>query len=228
MDRIIAPSILAADLNHLSEEIEMINRSEAGYIHLDIMDGVFVPNISFGIPVATHVSKISKKPLDVHLMVINPDILIDPFVDAGASGITVHYEVCKHLHRTIFNIKKHGLRASVCLNPHSPVSLLEDIISDLDMVLIMSVNPGFGGQPFIENTYKKIQQLRLLTEKYNPDCDIEVDGGVNYDTAKKLYASGANVLVSGSFVFNSDNPEETIQKLEKSLNFTYFRLFAKV
>ena len=214
MDRIIAPSILAADLNHLSEEIEMINRSEAGYIHLDIMDGVFVPNISFGIPVAKHVSKITKKPIDVHLMVINPDILIDPFADAGASSITVHYETCKHLHRTIFNIKSHGLKASVCLNPHTPVSLLEDIISDLDMVLIMSVNPGFGGQEFIENTYKKVKQLKELTNKYNPKCNIEVDGGVTFETAKKLYESGANVLVSGSFIFNSDNPEETIKKLK--------------
>lgn len=214
MDRIIAPSILAADLNHLRDEIEMINRSEAGYVHLDIMDGVFVPNISFGIPVTIHVAKISQKPLDVHLMVINPDNLINPFVDAGASGITVHYETCTHLHRTIFNIKNQGLRASVCLNPHTPVSLLEDIISDLDMVLLMSVNPGFGGQPFIENTYKKIGQLRQLTDKYNPDCDIEVDGGVNYETAKKLYESGANVLVSGSFIFNSENPEETIRNLK--------------
>ena len=214
MERIIAPSILAADLNHLSEEIEMINRSEAGYIHLDIMDGVFVPNISFGIPVAKHVSKISKKLLDVHLMVINPDNLIGPFIDAGANSITVHYETCKHLHRTIFNIKNHGLGASVCLNPHTPVALLEDIISDLDMVLIMSVNPGFGGQPFIENTYKKIKQLRELTDKYNPKCNIEVDGGVNFETAKKLYESGANVLVSGSFLFNSKNPEETIKSLK--------------
>ncbi len=214
MERIIAPSILAADLNHLSNEIEMINRSEAGYIHLDIMDGVFVPNISFGIPVTTHVAKISQKPLDVHLMVINPDTLINPFVDAGASGITVHYETCTHLHRTIFNIKNHGLRACVCLNPHTPVSLLEDIIGDIDMVLVMSVNPGFGGQPFIENTYKKIKQLRELTDKYNPECNIEVDGGVNYETAKKLYESGANVLVSGSFIFNSANPEETIRNLK--------------
>ena len=214
MDRIIAPSILAADFNHLSEEIEMINRSEADYIHLDIMDGVFVPNISFGVPVVKHVAKISKKVLDVHLMVINPDTLIEPFVDAGADSITVHYETCTHLHRTIFNIKNRGLRASVCLNPSSSVSLLEDIIGDVDMVLIMSVNPGFGGQPFIENTYKKIRQLRKLTDKYNPNCDIEVDGGVNFETAKKLYESGANVLVSGSFVFNADNPEETIRKLK--------------
>lgn len=214
MKRIIAPSILAADLNHLGDEIEMINQSEADYIHLDIMDGVFVPNISFGIPVATHVSKITNKPLDVHLMVINPDTLIKPFIDAGASIITVHYEVCKHLHRTIFDIKRQGLKASVCLNPHTPVSSLEDIIGDLDMVLIMSVNPGFGGQPFIENTYKKIRQLRELTNKYNPNCDIEVDGGVNFDTATKLYESGANVLVSGSFIFNSEHPIETISKLK--------------
>lgn len=214
MERIIAPSILAADLNHLGDEIEMINQSEAEYIHLDIMDGVFVPNISFGIPIARHVSKITNKLIDVHLMVVNPDTLIKPFIDAGASNITVHYETCTHLHRTIFNIKRQGLKASVCLNPSSPVSLLEDIIGDLDMVLVMSVNPGFGGQPFIENTYKKIRQLRELTDKYNPDCNIEVDGGVNFETAKKLYESGANVLVSGSFIFNSDNPVETISKLK--------------
>jgi ribulose-phosphate 3-epimerase len=215
MERIIAPSILAADLNHLSDEIEMINQSEAEYIHLDIMDGVFVPNISFGIPVAKHVSKIAKKLIDVHLMVVNPETLITPFKEAGASSITVHYETCTHLHRTIFEIKNQGLKASVCLNPSTPVSMLEDIISDLDMVLIMSVNPGFGGQPFIENTYKKIRQLTELTNKYNPKCNIEVDGGVNYETGKKLYESGANVLVSGSFIFNSDNPTETISKLKK-------------
>jgi ribulose-phosphate 3-epimerase len=214
MTRIIAPSILAADFNNLGKDIEMINQSEAGYIHFDVMDGVFVPNISFGIPVIEHVRKIAQKPLDVHLMIVNPDNLIEPFVSAGASIITVHYEACKHLHRTIQIIKNEGVKASVCLNPHTPVAVLEDIIADLDMVLLMSVNPGNGGQVFIENTYKKVEQLKKLVEKYNPDCLIEVDGGVNYETGKKLFELGANVLVAGSFVFNSENPAETIRQLK--------------
>jgi len=211
MQRIIAPSILAADFNNLGKEIEMINRSEAGYIHFDVMDGVFVPNISFGIPVIEHVNKIAHKPLDVHLMIVNPDGLIKPFAKAGASIITVHYEACTHLHRTIQLIKKQGVKASVCLNPHTPVAVLEDII--LDMVLLMSVNPGFGGQIFIENTYKKVRQLKALIEKNNPDCLIEVDGGVNFETGKKLFENGADVLVAGSFVFSSKNPAETIRQL---------------
>lgn len=215
MTRIIAPSILAADFNNLGNEIEMINQSEAGYIHFDVMDGVFVPNISFGIPVIEHVNKIAKKPLDVHLMIVNPDALIIPFVKAGASVITVHYEACRNLHRTIQVIKNQGIKASVCLNPHSPVSLLEDIIAELDMVLLMSVNPGYGGQVFIENTYKKVTQLKNLIEKYNPSCLIEVDGGVNYETGKKLFELGSNVLVAGSFVFKSENPTETIRQLKR-------------
>lgn len=214
MTRIIAPSILAANFNNLGKDIELINNSEAGYIHFDVMDGVFVPNISFGIPVIEHVNKIAKKPLDVHLMIVNPDSLIIPFIKAGASIITVHFEACRNLHRTIQVIKDHGVKASVCLNPHSPVSLLEDIITELDMVLLMSVNPGYGGQVFIENTYKKVNQLKNLTLKYNPDCLIEVDGGVNYETGRKLFELGANVLVAGSFVFNSDNPTETIRQLK--------------
>lgn len=214
MTRIIAPSILSADFNNLGKDIEMINRSEAGYIHFDVMDGVFVPNISFGIPVIEHVNKIAQKPLDVHLMIVNPDSYLEPFADAGASIITVHYETCRHLHRTIQKIKKLGIKASVCLNPHTPVMLLEDIISELDMVLLMSVNPGNGGQVFIENTYKKVIQLRTLIDNKNPDCLIEVDGGVNYETGKKLFECGANVLVAGSFVFSSENPVETIQKLK--------------
>ncbi len=213
MGRIIAPSILAADFNNLGKEIEMINRSDAGYIHCDVMDGVFVPNISFGIPVIEHVKKIAQKPLDVHLMIVNPDGLIAAFAKAGASIITVHYEACNHLHRTIQHIKSHGVKASVCLNPHTPVALLEDIIADLDMVLLMSVNPGFGGQTFIENTYKKVRQLKELIEKNNSKCLIEVDGGVNFETGKKLFDNGADVLVAGSFVFNSKNPEETIHQL---------------
>lgn len=214
MNRIIAPSILSADFNHLGHDIEMINNSEAGYIHFDVMDGVFVPNISFGIPVIEHVKKIACKPLDVHLMIVNPDALIPSFVKAGASIITVHYEACTHLHRTIQLIKKLGVKASVCLNPHTPVALLNDIITELDMVLLMSVNPGFGGQSFIENTYKKVVQLRELIDKNNPECLIEIDGGVNYETGKKLFQKGANVLVAGSFVFGSASPSETISKLK--------------
>lgn len=213
MGRIIAPSILAADFNNLGKEIEMIDRSDAGYIHCDVMDGVFVPNISFGIPIIEHVKKIAQKPLDVHLMIVNPDGLIQAFAKAGASIITVHYEVCTHLHRTIQLIKSTGAKASVCLNPHTPVAVLEDIITDLDMVLLMSVNPGFGGQNFIENSYKKVRQLKELIQLNNPHCLIEVDGGVNYETGKKLFEIGADVLVAGSFVFNSDNPTETIRQL---------------
>lgn len=214
MGALIAPSILSADFNNLGSDIEMINKSEADYIHFDVMDGVFVPNISFGIPVIKHVSRIAKKPLDVHLMIVNPDKFIEPFYKAGASIITVHYEACPHLHRTIQQIKSFGVRASVCLNPHTPVAVLEEIIADVDMVLLMSVNPGFGGQQFIENTYKKVRQLRRLIDKENPDCLIEIDGGVNFDTGKKLLNAGANILVAGSFVFNSENPSATISGLK--------------
>lgn len=215
MKRLVAPSILSADFNHLGKDIEMINQSEADYIHFDVMDGVFVPNISFGIPVIKHVKRIAEKPLDVHLMIVQPDHFIEPFVNAGASIITVHYEACKHLHRTIQLIKSFGIEASVCLNPHTPVAVLEDIIHDLDMVLLMSVNPGFGGQKFIENTYKKVRQLRSLIDSVNSECLIEVDGGVNFETGKKLYEAGANVLVAGSFVFGSENPKETISGMKR-------------
>ncbi len=214
MSRLIAPSILSADFNRLGKDIEMINKSEADYIHFDVMDGVFVPNISFGIPVIQHVNKIAEKPLDVHLMIVDPDRFIEPFVKAGASILTVHYEACQHLHRTIQQIKSFGVKASVCLNPHTPVFLLEEVIADLDMVLLMSVNPGFGGQAFIENTYKKVKQLKTLIEKSGADCLIEVDGGVNNETGKLLFEAGADVLVAGSFVFNSENPSETISKLK--------------
>jgi ribulose-phosphate 3-epimerase len=214
MSRFIAPSILSADFNHLGKDIEMLNQSQADYIHFDVMDGVFVPNISFGLPVIEHVNKIASKPLDVHLMIINPDHFIEPFVKAGAAIITVHYEACKHLHRTIQLIKAQSAKASVCLNPHTPVSVLEDIISELDMVLLMSVNPGFGGQSFIENTYKKVEQLKSLIEAKNPKCLIEIDGGVNNETGMKLFNAGADVLVAGSFVFNSKSPIETIEKLK--------------
>ncbi len=214
MKRLIAPSILSADFNNLGNAIKMINQSEADYIHFDVMDGVFVPNISFGIPVIEHVNKIATKPLDVHLMIVEPDKFIEQFVKAGAAIITVHYEACVHLHRTVQIIKSYGAKASVCLNPHTPISLLEDIISDLDMVLLMSVNPGFGGQAFIENTYKKVKQLKALIEKKNTECLIEVDGGVNIETGKHLFDAGADVLVAGSFIFNSENPSDTIAKLK--------------
>ncbi len=214
MKRLIAPSILSADFNNLGKDIQMINQSEADYIHFDVMDGVFVPNISFGIPVIEHVNKIATKPLDVHLMIVDPDKFIEPFVKAGATILTVHYEACPHLHRTIQLIKSYGAKASVCLNPHTPISVLEDIISDLDMVLLMSVNPGFGGQAFIGNTYNKVKRLKELIEKKNPKCLIEVDGGVNNENGKQLFNAGADVLVAGSFVFNSENPSDTIAKLK--------------
>lgn len=213
--RFIAPSILSADFNNLGDDIRMINQSEADYIHFDVMDGVFVPNISFGIPVIQHVARIATKPLDVHLMIIDPDRYIVPFIDAGASILTVHYETCPHLHRTISQIRELGTKASVCLNPHTPVGLLENILPDLDMVLLMSVNPGFGGQKFIEFTYEKVRTLKKMIVDRNPDCLIEVDGGVNYDTGARLFEAGADVLVAGSFIFGSDSPLKTIQNLKK-------------
>jgi ribulose-phosphate 3-epimerase len=209
----IAPSILAADFNNLRKDIQMINESEADFIHCDVMDGVFVPNISFGIPIVEHVKKIAEKPLDVHLMIVNPEKYIEAFAEAGADLLTVHYETCPHLHRTLNQIRENGMKAGVCLNPHTPVRGLEDIISELDMVLLMSVNPGFGGQKFIHHTYKKVQQLKKLILESNANCLIEVDGGVNYDTGKKLVEAGVDVLVAGSFVFGSENPKETIRNL---------------
>ena len=212
--KLIAPSILSANFNNLGADIKMLNESEADWIHFDVMDGIFVPNISFGIPVIDHIAQITPKPLDVHLMIVDPDKFIVPFAQAGASIITVHYEACVHLHRTVACIKEQGKKASVCLNPHSPVSLLENIITDVDMVLLMSVNPGFGGQKFIEGTYNKLTQLKHLIENKNPNCLIEVDGGVNYQTGARLFALGANVLVAGNFVFSSDSPQETIRNLK--------------
>ncbi|HDR52602.1 MAG TPA: ribulose-phosphate 3-epimerase [Mariniphaga anaerophila] len=209
----IAPSILAADFNRLGDEIRMINQSEADFIHCDVMDGVFVPNISFGIPIVEHVKKIAEKPLDVHLMIAEPDKYIEAFATAGASWLTVHFETCPHLHRTVTAIKELGVKASVCLNPHTPVAVLENIISDIDMVLLMSVNPGFGGQKFIPNTYRKVKQLKQLILDNKTECLIEVDGGVNYETGKKLVEAGVDVLVAGSFVFGSENPQETIRNL---------------
>ena len=212
--KLVAPSILAADFNHLGDAIEMINNSEADMIHCDIMDGVFVPNISFGLPIVQHVHQIARKPLDVHLMIIDPDRYIADFCKAGAAILTVHYETCPHLHRTIQLIKEMGAQASVCLNPHTPVALLSDIVEDLDMVLLMSVNPGFGGQKFIENTYSKVAQLKELLIQKNSKAIIQVDGGVNLEVGQKLYSNGADVLVAGSFIFNSPNPAQTIAGLK--------------
>jgi len=213
--KLVAPSILAANFNQLGDQIEMINQSEADLIHCDIMDGVFVPNISFGLPIVQAVNQISKKPLDVHLMIVSPEKYINAFHQAGASIITVHYEACTHLYRTIQQIKDLGIKASVCLNPHTPMALLEDVISELDMVLLMSVNPGFGGQLFIENTYQKALALKEMILRKNSPALIEVDGGINFEVGKKLFSCGVDILVTGSFVFNSENPIETISKLKQ-------------
>ena len=213
--KLVAPSILAADFNNLGDQIEMLNKSEADFVHCDVMDGVFVPNISFGIPVIQAVNRVSQKPLDVHLMIVNPERYIAEFHKAGASVITVHYEACTHLHRTVQQIKNLGIKASVCLNPHTPVALLEDIISELDMVLLMSVNPGFGGQQFIENTYRKAKALKEMILRRNSKALIEVDGGVNFEVGKKLYEAGVDILVAGSFVFGANDPIETIATLKR-------------
>lgn len=215
VEKLIAPSILSADFTRLGDDIRMLNKSDADYIHCDVMDGVFVPNISFGVPVIQQISRIAVKPLDVHLMIVNPDQFIEVFKQAGAAILTVHYEACTHLHRTIQQIKLAGMKASVCLNPHTPVHVLDDIIQDVDMVLIMSVNPGFGGQVFIGNSYAKVSRLKELILFRNASALIEVDGGVNFETGKKLYEAGADILVAGSFVFQSDRPEETISHLKR-------------
>lgn len=214
MKHIIAPSILSANFLQLGNDIEMLNQSEAQWIHYDVMDGVFVPNISFGLPILEQVHKLAQKPIDVHLMINNPDPFLLPFKKAGAANITVHYETCQHLHRTISAIKELGIMASVCLNPHTPVFLLEEILPELDMVLLMSVNPGFGGQNFIEATYKKVRKLREMIDGQQLNTLIEVDGGVNLETGKKLFEAGANVLVAGNFIFNSDNPPASISALK--------------
>ena len=211
----IAPSLLAADFLHLQKEVEMINNSEADWLHMDIMDGVFVPNISFGFPVLDAVKPILKKPMDVHLMIVEPQKFVKEVAAAGAYMMNVHYEACTHLHRTIGAIKEAGMKAAVTLNPHSPISLLEDIIQDLDMVLLMSVNPGFGGQRFIEHSVNKTTRLKEMIRERGLDTLIEVDGGVNLKTGKRLLEAGADVLVAGSFVFSSPDPIQTIKELKE-------------
>ena len=215
MRHLIAPSVLAADFANLQRDIEMVNRSEADWFHIDIMDGVFVPNISFGFPVLASMQKHVKKPLDVHLMIVDPDRYLEQFQKAGAAVITVHYEACTHLHRTIQAIKALGCKAGVALNPHTYINLLEDIIEDVDLVLLMSVNPGFGGQKFIANTYKRIRTLKALASGRNNNLLIEIDGGVNADNAVALLNAGANVLVAGNSVFAASNPDKAISDLKK-------------
>jgi ribulose-phosphate 3-epimerase len=215
MNHLIAPSILAADFANLQRDIEMINDSDGDWIHVDIMDGMFVPNISFGFPIVSAVKKHAKKDLDVHLMIVDPDRYLKAFKDAGAASITVHYEACPNLHRTVQYIKELGCRASVAVNPHTPVLLLEDIVADLDMVLIMSVNPGFGGQKFIHNTYKKLADIRALASEKNPGLYIEVDGGVDVSNAKQLVEAGANVLVAGNSVFSASDQKGAISGLKR-------------
>lgn len=215
MKTLVSPSLLAADFLNLKDEIEMINNSQADWLHMDIMDGVFVPNISFGFPVLEAVSKVCKKPLDVHFMIVHPEQYIEQTAKLGAMMMNVHYETCTHLHRTVQQIHAAGMKAGVTLNPSTPVSMLEDIIYDADMVLLMSVNPGFGGQKFIENTIRKVKRLRKMIDDAGTHTLIEIDGGVQGETAPRLVKAGADVLVSGSYVFKSADPHATIEALKK-------------
>lgn len=213
MSTIVSPSVLSADFANLERDVKMLNKSNATWIHIDIMDGQFVPNISFGFPVMKAIFKHAEKPLDVHLMIASPDDYIEQFKDAGAEILTVHYEACTHLHRTLQRIKNTGMKTGVALNPHTPVALLKDLIQDIDLVLIMSVNPGFGGQKFIPHTIEKVKELKALITELGSTTQIEVDGGVNLETGKALTDAGADALVAGSFVFGSKDPLKTIQDL---------------
>ncbi|MBO6517035.1 MAG: ribulose-phosphate 3-epimerase [Bacteroidia bacterium] len=217
MTHLVAPSVLSADFNNLERDAEMINNSEADWFHVDVMDGVFVPNISFGFPVIKALNKVATKPLDVHLMIVQPERYVNQFRDVGADVLTVHIEASTHLHRTVQAIKSAGMKAGVALNPHTSVSQLEDIVSDIDLVTLMSVNPGFGGQKFIENTYKKISDLVAMKTAANTDLHIEIDGGVTLNNYAKLVQTGADVLVAGSTVFSSSNPSQTIADLKQSV-----------
>ena len=216
--KLLAPSMLASDFGNLKDEISMVINSKADWFHIDVMDGVFVPNISFGTPILNVLKKCAKKPLDVHLMIVNPDNYLEKFAELGSSVLTVHAEACTHLHRTVQKIKSLKMKAGVAINPHTPISSLESIINEIDLVCVMSVNPGFGGQSFIENTYQKVDDLKSLINKKNSKALIEIDGGVTSENAKKLVEKGADVLVAGSFVFKSDNPTETISTLSNLIN----------